>query len=123
MNTPQAATSRPLGELKLSELRAEAHRLGRGGRYRSRADAIAAIKAAKRQAARVKPSGPGTIREKAEEILRRPIPYSEALAEVKRAFPGANTSLSSMRWYQTQMKKRGEELPARPIDYPGQRAA
>lgn len=111
-------TTRPLADMTMPELRAEAHHLGIDGRFRDKESVRAAIRGAKRAHARTKPGGPGTIREAAERILRKPIPYSQALAELKAEFPGAHTSRASLRWYTVQMRKRGERLPHRPYDNP-----
>ena len=115
--------TRPLAEMRLAELRDMAAALGLTERFRDKATAIEAIRTKRRAEARTKPGGPGTIREAAERILRKPIPYSQALAELKEVFPEANTSRASLRWYTVQMRKRGVRLPVRPYDHPISRAA
>jgi hypothetical protein len=117
-------TAAPLTEMNLTELRAEAERLGSRAKFTSREAGVEAVRTARRRANRAKPGGPGTIRETAERLLRETAkPYSQVLEDLKETFPRADTSRSSLRWYATQMRLRGEHLPERPIDHPNQRAA
>ena len=86
---------------------------------RSREDAISRILAARRADARAQPASDGTIRAFAETQLKTTSArYSEVLARVKDQFPECNTSRSSLRWYASQMRRRGETLPDRPLDMP-----
>jgi hypothetical protein len=112
-----------LQEMNLTQLRAEAERLGFKGKFGTKEKGREVVRNARRAAARTKPGSPGTIRELAEQLLREPLPYTEVLAKVKERFPNAGTSRSSLRWYTVQMRKRGEELPARPFDSASRHAA
>jgi hypothetical protein len=61
-------------------------------------------------------TGEGTVRAFAEEMLKTPKAYSDILELVRKKFPDCRTSRSSLRWYASQMRGRGEKLPARPVD-------
>lgn len=81
-------------------------------------------KAPKKEAKPKKEKGP-SIRSVAEEILmrvayhdldKRPfgLPYEEVLAEIKKEFPNAKTTVACLRWYVVHMRDGGKKVPARP---------
>jgi hypothetical protein len=43
------------------------------------------------------------------------LPFDVILARVWQQFPSSKTKLANLRWYVADMKKKGEELPARPL--------
>jgi hypothetical protein len=56
----------------------------------------------------------GTIRWLAERLLLRDNPvlsYYDVLVGVQASFPGAKTSVQSLRWYETQMRQFGYDVP------------
>lgn len=55
-----------------------------------------------------------TVREMAEHYLLQPISYKTILAMVLHYFPDAGTTVKCLRWYATQMRDRGEQVPTRP---------
>lgn len=116
---PEAGRPKPITQMTLRELRALGKAMGirRAQSFQDVDEGIAAVRAARRAASRVKPGSDGTIRAYAEDLLRQPITYSAALEKVREAFPDCNASRSSLRWYASQMRRRGEDLPARPIDF------
>jgi len=67
------------------------------------------------------PPRQGTIRARAEELLRRKRlgsnepawTYYEVMLAVQRDFPGARTSVSSLKWYESQMRNAGIDVPRR----------
>lgn len=87
--------------------------------YRSKSEAIDCIEQVRRRQARTRIPTEGTLRAFAEDQLKSgPLTYSQVLARVKAQFPQCHTSRSSLRWYASQIRARGEELPERPIDSP-----
>lgn len=81
-------------------------------------------KATKKAAEPKKEKGP-SIRSVAEEILMRVayhdednrpfgLPYEEVLAEIKKEFPNAKTTVACLRWYVVHMRDGGKKVPARP---------
>ena len=86
---------------------------------RSKDDAIERIQQARKREARMRRPTEGTLRAFAEEQLKSgPLTYSQVLKRVKERFPACHTSRSSLRWYASQMRARGDDLPERPIDTP-----
>lgn len=56
-----------------------------------------------------------TVRGTAEELLKKPLSYSEIVGEIKRLFPGANTTTKSVQWYASKLRSKGVALPERPM--------
>lgn len=46
-------------------------------------------------------------------LLKGPLSYVEILAEVRRRFPRARTSLRSVQWYASKLRAGGIRLPER----------
>jgi hypothetical protein len=44
------------------------------------------------------------------EVIRAGGTNADALAEAKRRFPGAKTSLASVAWYRSHMRSKGEDI-------------
>ena len=51
------------------------------------------------------------VGELAEKLIREGLPNEEVLFQIQREIPDAQTSDASVRWYRSQMRKRGEDVP------------
>ena len=74
---------------------------------------------ARRKTSKVREPTPGTIQAFAERQLLWPRRYSVIVAMVRVRFPDARTTVASLRWYAAQMRRRGINLPDRPMDLAG----
>lgn len=86
--------------------------------------ATAPVGKGKKEKAPKKEKGP-SIRSVAEGLLmqvsysdmdKRPygLSYEEVLAEIKKQFPNAKTTVACLRWYVVHMRDGGQKVPARP---------
>jgi hypothetical protein len=48
----------------------------------------------------------------AEDAIRDGLPNEAVARQIRDALPGANTTEASIRWYRSQMRKRGEDVPS-----------
>ncbi|KFH18413.1 hypothetical protein IB60_17025 [Brucella abortus LMN1] len=62
--------------------------------------------------------GAGSVAEYVSDLLvRTRLPYSTIRERTRRAFPGSRTSRGSIRWYASDLRRRGVAVPDRPVSF------
>lgn len=47
----------------------------------------------------------------ANKLIREGLPNAQVLSEVQEAFPDASTSMASVAWYRSALRRAGEDVP------------
>ena len=62
---------------------------------------------------KTKPKKPASIGQSARRLLATKKPYQDILEVLHNEFPDANTTIGSLRWYASKMRKDEMKVPVR----------